>query len=133
MYEERKGLFGIKHTVDVTPIEQATPEQLDKQIKYWDEDRNAATAIIATGLAITFGGLIGVATGEIKLPDNDKIREALIVANGGVTLVEAGFVVGWGAFREYGQRVASEAQRRGLQVTNGRFVRSVVSPTPNTQ
>ena len=133
MYQEQKGLFGIRHTIDVTPIDQASPQQLDGWVKYWDEDRNAAAGMLATGLAITAGTAIGIATGEIKLHDNDTLKGLLIVADAGITLIEMGSVIALNAFSQYGRAVVDEARHRGLQITKGRFVRSISIPESSQQ
>ncbi len=133
MYQERKGIFGITFRNDVTPIEQATPEQLGRWIHYWDENRNVATGLLTTTAAIMVGSVAGVVTGEIKLPSSDAIKIGLIGANTFDALLSAVAISAYGAFQGQAQVIAESIQNRGLNIKKGLFARTVELPHAETQ
>ncbi|OGD87957.1 hypothetical protein A2870_02605 [Candidatus Curtissbacteria bacterium RIFCSPHIGHO2_01_FULL_41_11] len=132
MYQERKGLFGTTTRVDVTPIDQASPEQLGGWIRYWDENRNAAAGLLVTTTAILAGEGIGLLTGKVS-PSSDAAKILIMGANAADIVLSAIAMRAYSSFQAEANIIAQAVRDRGLKIKKGRLARSVELPQSNVQ
>ncbi len=105
---------------DNTPLNEASTEQLNSWIKYWDEYKAAAASAALIGLA-TMAGAYEVGSNF----DSEQVKIGAVVMLFGGTFVSLLSYFSWSNFRQQARTIANEASSRGLSVNKGLFTRSI--------